>query len=975
MNKLSPEQLRQLANTISEAKGLTDRQAEIIEQVLAGEADIGKLRISYLKEYFDTYSKGLDQVARKHSQLNDNFLILERQVKNSQAQLNNANRLVTDNSSSAGGGGSSGGAGGGSSSSSGKKKGKKVSNADHSNMSGADMSGVTEAQLEESARQCEAAIRRLDELAEFNKKNEEERENAILAIRTKNDEFEAARDAERVRRYGEIAEDQKAMEQALVKLHNKQHQDKVDKEISITALRLSNVQKVIKAETGAQDLLNNFEAERILAENHGDESDTMQERLADAARLNAGIKKLEDERTAYIKKRELELYHQNGKALEKADYARIRREAADKFKIDKENAKKLGAEQEALDKKRAIEQEINAGLSKLADKNAPISERIQAFKDLTQDSDGNFDGKKAGAAMVKAAESGIKMISDFAQQLEANIDSIASYKSIIDTRLLGSSAEKYKGSYWDQLVRDMTSVGAVNPYFKQENFAKNIEALVSKGIAFDLKQRAFLMTIQEKIANTFDATNSTLLRLVRIQQEDSTAGRLGMEASLNAFLNRMYETSEYLSNIAGSVRDSLQEMEALMSGAEATEVEYQVQKWLGSLYSVGMSDSATQSIATALGQIAAGQIEGLTSGGASNLLIMAANDAGLSIADILTEGINSSDTNKLLQAVVNYLDELAQSSKDNNVVQQQLANVFGVKASDLRAATNIVSKGSTSSIYGHNQSYSSMLNVLSAMAGTMGQRTSLGEMLTNVWENGKYTLAGGIASNPSMYLIYKLAKMLDSTVGGIDLPFINAFGTGVDLNTSVSELMRLGAVGGGILGSLGPMFTGLGNSFDGRKMLAQLGIDSGSGLAVTPRGTSGAINGAITRGMTTSSSGYVGNASGSDIKDSTIQESEDSKKQLMIEAKEEEEANQINSLNNTVLKIYELLDDVVHGTGAVRVKVEGYGLTKSSSSSSSLGGVGALSNNSSSGSSNSMSGGVNSSSTSGSLSLGGWTVK
>ena len=46
----------------------------------------------------------------------------------------------------------------------------------------------------------------------------------------------------------------------------------------------------------------------------------------------------------------------------------------------------------------------------------------------------------------------------------------------------------------------MTSVGAVTPFFKQEDFANNIKSLVDRGIAFDLKQRAFLMTIKDKIA-------------------------------------------------------------------------------------------------------------------------------------------------------------------------------------------------------------------------------------------------------------------------------------------------------------------------------------------------------------------------------------------------------------------------------------------------------------------------------------------
>lgn len=416
-----------------------------------------------------------------------------------------------------------------------------------------------------------------------------------------------------------------------------------------------------------------------------------------------------------------------------------------------------------------------------------------------------------------------------------------------------------------------------------------------------------------------------------------------------------------------------------MEGAEAAEVEYQVQKWLGSLYSVGMSQSATQGIADALGKIAAGQIEGLTNGGAGNLLIMAANDAGLSIADILTDGLDSKDTNKLLQAAVNYLAELSESAADNKVVQQQLADVFGVKASDLRAATNLVLPGTTKDIYGNNMTYGNMISQLSKMAGSMGSRTSMAEMMTNFWENGQYTLAGSMASNPVSYFIYKMAKVVDDAAGGIDLPFLNVMGFGVDLNTTVSDLMRVAAVGGGILGSLGPLVSGLGSSFSGRAMLNKLGIGNGSGLATVTRGGSGGGNIGAAGGTTSESGGaFAGNASGSDVKDSTIQESEDSKKQQMIEAKEEEEANKVDVLNQTVLQIYEILNDVANGDKSFKVKVEGYGLTKAGSSSTgALGGVngagaaggGGISNAGNGGGGSANGGGVG-----GSLDLGGWTM-
>lgn len=688
----------------------------------------------------------------------------------------------------------------------------------------------------------------------------------------------------------------------------------------------------------------------------------------------------ERKKAAAIAKYEAAERRKNNGVLDAEQKQRIKDLADKEFALSKENLEKLAKEEEKKAKKPTIAEDSKLG---------KIISEIKSIDDkkiIWQDPDKSSSGGEIAAKSVAMLDSAVSALSSLAAKLDSSIDKIASYQGDIDTRLQGSKNDtNFAGSYWGQLTKDMMSVGAVTPFYKQEDFANNIKSLVDRGIAFDLKQRAFLMTIQDKIANTFDVADGTLLRLVRLQQEDSTAGRLGMESALNSFLNEMYENTEYLKGVAEGVRSSLQEMEALMSGAEATEVEYQVQKWMGSLFSVGMSQEAVNNIAGALGQLAAGQVDVLTSGnGAGNLLVMAANEAGKSISEILTEGLNSTETNDLLQATVNYLAELAESSKDSKVVQQQLASVFGVKASDLRAATNLASKDSIDTIYGRSKysimDYDKMIGQLNTMAGTMFKRTSIGEMMTNVWENGQYSLAGSMANNPIAYLTYKMAGLLDSAAGGISLPAVSVAGFGVDLETTVADLMRVASMSQGILGSLGPMVSGLASSFSGQAMLSKMGIEQGNGLNVVQRGTGDGVGAGELLGggtQTASSSGYVGNASGSDVKDSTVQGAEDTKKRTMIEAKEEAEATQIDFINANVLKIYELLDEVTTGKRNFTVKVANYGLTGldgRTSLSKSQGGVdGLLSNTPANSSGNSaLSGGFsNSGGGSGSTSSGG----
>ena len=1088
LGKLSPEQIKQLAGVISDAKSLTSQQADIIERVLTGETDIGKLRIANLREYFDIYSRNLDLIARKHSELNDALLVLDKQLnenykkavsndhpkakqKDNKPVVKETENIQKDKSaksekdSNSGSGNNPPPTNPPAQKTPGKGKDHKNFNTtpdeDRNKLNSFD-----ETDLQQRAEQ----------LARFFQKTESERRDIIISEQAYIKVIEDRKKEASIRRLKEHLNNVEKLEESIMDLEILRHQNEKDAQEQLAGIRISRLQESIKVENEAQTLINKISTELAyigdttpyaqggqdadnndtsiktknapeqVATTESIKQDTPNEnkfaqaavpetnikdiattaltvngllqyaknekeiavtkepkdgttnlinkitsifvdpekanignngqkiteagetkaRLAEAKDKLKAAQEFENNIIAYRTRKEREARLKNNGILTKEASSRIEQEISKKFTLEKLNDKKRIEERAKLEAEvaaREAQANIRRDLDTLTAKDKTYAERKEALRNLTHDESGEFDGKKTAAVAITST---LKALSNAAAQLEKKIDDIGEHKGAIDTRLQGSSNQTSGGSYWDQLTKDMISLGAITPFFKQETFANNIKDLVNKGIAFDLKQRAFLMTIQEKIANTFDVADGTLLRLVRIQQEDSTAGRLGMESALNTFLNNMYETSEYLSQVADSVRGNLEEMEALMQGAEAAEVEYQVQKWLGSLYSVGMSQSAVQGISDTLGKIAAGQIEGLTGGGAGNLLVMAANDAGLSIADILTGGISSDQTNDLLQAAVNYLAELSNSAKDNKVVQQQLAEVFGVRASDLKAATNLVAPGSVKNIYNSTLLYGDMLEQLTAMAGSMGDRTSMSEMMTNLWDNGMYTLASSMANNPVSYFIYKVANLVDSAAGGINIPFVNVLGSGVDLNASVADLMRVGAVGYGLLGSFGSVISGLNSSFSTASMLNKLGIGNGSGLTITPRGT-GAISLGSTGTTSVSESGYVGNASSSDIKDATLQEAADTKKQQMIEAKESEEANQIDILNTTALKIYELLDDVANGDKSLRVKVDTYGLTKIASGSGALAGISGASTN---GVDNGY--GVNSGVVSGSVDLGGW---
>jgi hypothetical protein len=634
------------------------------------------------------------------------------------------------------------------------------------------------------------------------------------------------------------------------------------------------------------------------------------------------------------------------------EFAAIRKREDDIKKAQDQRAKMTAARQKASDiikgkgtarekidqlkdhvKKTAAERDWSTWGQKyqMVDTTGKTGKELEEAKKHNEEAQKNREAATVANMAMGAAASAL---ADFAQKLSSKTDEIAKVQGILDTRLQGSQTnEKFLNSYGKQLQRDATRIAAVSPYMSQEKLVENMQTLVAKGISYHIKQRAFLMTVQEKIASTFDAADGTLLRLIRIQQQDTTAGRLGMESALNSFLNSMYETSEYLTDVAKSVRSSLEEMQALMEGTAATELEYQVQKWMGSLYSVGMSDSVVQDIAKTFGQIASGDISGLTGSGTGNLLIMAANEAGKSIADILQDGLNAEDTNKLMKAMVNYLAEIAESSSDSRVVQQQLANVYGLKASDLRAATNLVS--SLDDVTNEKQGYDNLLGQLTDMMNTIGDRTSIGEGLSNMWNNMEYTLASAMGSNPVTYLLPKMARVLKDTTGGIDIPFFNVYGFGVDLNTTVADLMSIAAMAPAALASMGNVIVGLAdlvNPNAGEAMLKRAGVDiSGNSVEVLARGS--APRTTNTRGANTSESGsLVSNGDGESIKDQTMQGAEEDKKKQMVEAKEEESADDIAmEADLAVVKIYNLLEEVAHGSQSLRVRVINGGVCSSTS--------------------------------------------
>lgn len=554
------------------------------------------------------------------------------------------------------------------------------------------------------------------------------------------------------------------------------------------------------------------------------------------------------------------------------------------IKQDQINYKKeeLARKKEEENQKKLLNKEaVDLGLGQLKEDLTSGDGLKGALKSYTENVYGISTESLNVKDKLKLAATGISDVAmNFREQIDGVIKTISGYKMAWDTRLDGSSKSHFT---INELVK--TAVG-VSPFIKQTDVFTKLNQAIDNGIAYNVEYRSYLDVMSDNIATTFEAFNSTLDEIIRIQQEDSTAYRLGMEASLNEYLNRMFENSQYLNDVSDGVTSALYQATSLLNSEQSIAFEFQAQKWLGSLYSVGMGSTAISGIAQAIGALASGNMDA-TETGAGKLLVMAASNAGLDYAQMLTDGLDGSELNILMQSMVFYLQQIA---SENRVVQNEMANLFGLATADIQAAGNLT--GQVMNIYNTAADYNkdTAYNKLDQRLDTMYLRTSIVGAMQNVTDNLMYTLAGSLGSNPALYMMYTLSNIMSDMDTEIAIPAVSVMGNSVDLETTVADLMRAGAISGSLLSSVGGLFSGLGQIVAGPQVMQGLfqatskdGIRIGSGFGYSPNASESALS--VT---------YVGNQSGDDIIDQQNQQQEQQKAEAADGA--EDDSKDMNDL-------------------------------------------------------------------------------
>lgn len=494
-----------------------------------------------------------------------------------------------------------------------------------------------------------------------------------------------------------------------------------------------------------------------------------------------------------------------------------------------------------------------------------------------------------------------KSFDSAASGINQYLGAYSQYMTGIEARIQGS------GKSFSSMSKMISTNLAGSPYVSQTKMLENLNNLISQGIAYNVEQRAFLQTVSDKMVTTFDALDTNLREIIKIQQADSTAARLGMEAELTQFLNANFGDTSYLNSLFDSVAGALLGTSSQLGRDRSVEFEYIVQKWLGSLSSVGVSDATISSLAKGLNYLGTGDISGLSSDESlQRLLLMGAQTAGLDYSSILTGGLTSSDANKLLKGIISYTQSIA--STGNQVVKSQYAQLFGLTISDMTSVLNL-SSSDLVDISKNMLKYSEAVQETTNQLLQIPERMTLKDKIDTMFENVMAGMGENIANNAATYTTWLLNEMIMSSTGGgieaqIPIPFVGV--STINLNKIVSAgivglsaLSEVSTILGGLTSrTFGGLSTDIWNASDTVRKNAGWGF---TGISTTGTRT------------TTSRAQYIG-SSDSDtlLNESILGETSTETVTSSESASEQERQNIIDSIDNSknIGTIMETLNDI-----------------------------------------------------------------
>lgn len=608
--------------------------------------------------------------------------------------------------------------------------------------------------------------------------------------------------------------------------------------------------------------------------------------------------KLKDEEEIARKRIELETKLEAEKV---AETEAKRQKAQQKFAKEQETqelvARAKQRKEEIIARREAREDQIaaarEAALEQISGANT-VAEKMKGIGNLLTSGIKGFGEafkEDIGDSLSEAAENAVKNVAGaLSKAVDAYLDVYTRYMTSINARIQGA----YADMDYESLEKVIRSNTAGSPFVKYADTLENLNKLVNEGTAVNLTQRAFLATISDKIATTFDATDATLLRLIRLQQNDTTAARLGMEAELTKLFNYYFSDTSYLSQAFDNVTSALTDLSSQLSATNSVEFDYIVQKWLGALGSVGVDSGTLTNLASAINALGTGQVDYLSSNStAQNLLVLAANRVGLDYGQMLLDGVSSTDVNTLLYGIIDYIQDTVQGA--NNVVKAQYAQLFGLSVADINAFANI-SDEVIESLYESGMTYQDTLVSLNQQLSQVGNRMHLSEMINNVLDNVMATTGTTIAGNAGLYGTYKAFDLLESITGGIHIPTITVLGSGITLPDSIEGMAKSAILG---IGTIASLVSAISNWTNGG------GLNLARWEGTWSKGTYSGFTSMNELQASTSSTGVVSNTNETGMQQSVYDEQKKSAEEITGKEEKGEEDSQMVKLLTRLVEFFE----------------------------------------------------------------------
>lgn len=404
-----------------------------------------------------------------------------------------------------------------------------------------------------------------------------------------------------------------------------------------------------------------------------------------------------------------------------------------------------------------------AGNSGIGNTISNVMEGVDSVKGVVSVVKEAFSGHPLGL-IVKILTGLMKLIHKISKSVEEGIEEYENiqveYLSKVNTRL--DTGDLNNSRNFDNIATGFNAIFGSTKYFSQKSLIGKLGDLVDQGVVFNVEQRAILSELSKRMVDTFNMIDDHLLTLTKLQQADMSIAQLGAESLLTEFFNNTFQDNSYMTNMYDSVTSSIMNALSTMNAQDAVAFNYNVNKWLGSLYSLGMSDSGVSTLAEGINAFATGNADYFSGNDAARVLFASASEGAF--ADALVNGLNASNIDTLMGNIIDYLSSI--SADTNNVTKQVKAGIFGgLSYSDIRSVANLTVSDVQSIKNSQATWETTKQHVEDYLLDFAEQNTTLAIQMKNLVDNTKYALGENFVQNKVAYTGYKIGQFTGGWIG------------------------------------------------------------------------------------------------------------------------------------------------------------------------------------------------------------------